>query len=98
MGKTIMIADDSELIRNQVSRCLMEAGYNVILAVDGKDGLEKAIKNQKDIALFILDYNMPNMTGMELCRKIRSLGPLKETPVLFLTTETSQDKRQEAKA
>ena len=97
MEKKIMIVDDSETIRNQVSRCLMDAGYSVVLAVDGKDGLEKAIKNP-DASLFIFDYNMPIMTGMELCKKVKSIETLKQIPVLFLTTETSQDKRDEAKA
>lgn len=96
MAKTIMVVDDSASLRQVVSIALKGAGFDVIEACDGKDGLSK-INGQK-IHLIISDVNMPNMDGITLIRHLRQLPDYKFTPLLMLTTEAGMDKKQEGKA
>ena len=63
--KKILIVDDSEIIRQQLSRALSEAGLTVVEATDGVDGLEKVAEHD-DISLLVLDINMPRMNGLVL--------------------------------
>ncbi|MCU7494658.1 MAG: response regulator [Ignavibacteria bacterium] len=94
--KTILTVDDSSSIRQMVSFTLSEAGYNVIEASDGKDGLEK-IKKASNVNLVITDLNMPNMDGIALIRKIRESPAHKFVPILMLTTESQNEKKMEGK-
>ncbi|NOZ69579.1 MAG: response regulator [Deferribacteres bacterium] len=96
MARTIMIIDDSASIRMVVSIALKKAGYEVIEAVDGKDALEK-IKGQK-INLIICDVNMPNMDGISFLKTIKQDPNYKFTPVIMLTTESQEAKKQEGRA
>ncbi|MCP4522002.1 MAG: response regulator [Cytophagales bacterium] len=95
MEKTILIADDSESIREVVKATLENAGYGVIVAVDGADALEKLDGTKID--LVITDLNMPNKDGIQLIRDARGLDDYKFTPILLLTTESQAEKKQEAK-
>lgn len=90
MSKTILIVDDSVSLRQVVSIALRGAGYEVIEAQDGKDGLAKAQSLPK-IHLVISDVNMPNMDGLTMVREIKKLPAFKFTPVIMLTTEAGQD-------
>ncbi len=96
MEKTILIVDDSESIREVVKATLENASYDVIVAVDGADALEKLDGTKID--LIITDLNMPNKDGIELIRDARALDTYKFTPILLLTTESQVEKKQEAKA
>jgi len=96
MSKTILIVDDSASIRQVVSITLKGAGYEVIEAVDGKDGLTKL--DGKKIHLIISDVNMPNMDGISMVKEIKQLPNYKFTPIVMLTTEGSDDKKQRGKA
>jgi len=96
MARTIMIIDDSASIRMVVSIALKKAGYEVIEAVDGRDALEK-IKGQK-INLIICDVNMPNMDGISFLKTIKQDPNYKFTPVIMLTTESQETKKQEGRA
>lgn len=95
MSKTILTVDDSASIRQMVSFTLKQAGYNVVEAIDGQDGVNKAKETQAD--LVITDLNMPNMTGMELIRALRTEASYKFTPILMLTTESDDSKKIEGK-
>lgn len=95
MSKTILTVDDSASIRQMVSFTLKQAGYNVVEAIDGQDGVNKAKQTQAD--LVITDLNMPNMTGMELIRALRAEASYKFTPILMLTTESDDTKKVEGK-
>lgn len=96
MAKTIMIVDDSASIRQVVSIALKGAGYDVIEAVDGKDALNK-LTGQK-INLIITDVNMPNMDGITFVTEAKKLAAYKFTPMMMLTTEAADDKKQAGKA
>lgn len=91
----ILAVDDSVSMRQMVGFTLKSAGYDVVEAVDGNDGLSKA--KQQDFDLILTDVNMPNMDGISLVREVRALPNYKFTPILMLTTEAGSDKRMEGK-
>lgn len=96
MGKVIMTADDSASIRQMVSFTLRQAGYGVIEAVDGQDALSKFGDNRVD--MLIADLNMPNMDGINLIREVRKLPDHKFIPIIILTTESQEAKKNEGRA
>jgi two-component system chemotaxis response regulator CheY len=96
MNKTIMTVDDSSSVRQMVSFTLKSAGYAVIEAVDGVDAMAK-LRNGK-VNMVITDLNMPNMDGIELTRAIRQDAAHKFVPIILLTTESQDGKKQEGRA
>lgn len=96
MAKTIMVVDDSISIRQVVGIALKQAGYEVLEACDGKDALAK-LTGQK-VNLIISDVNMPNMDGISFVRELKTRAAYKFTPVLMLTTESQEDKKEQGKA
>ncbi|KJJ98512.1 response regulator [Pseudomonas sp. BGr12] len=96
MGKQILIVDDSASIRQMLSFTLKSAGYEVDEAVDGKDGLGKA--QRKTYNLVFTDQNMPNMDGLTLIRSLRDMAGYRGTPILMLTTESSDAMKQQGKS
>ncbi|AMQ44239.1 chemotaxis protein CheY [Aeromonas veronii] len=96
MGKTILIVDDSATIRQVVGMTLKGAGYEVMEASDGKDALNKLDGNK--INLIISDVNMPNMDGITFVKEAKKLANYKFTPVIMLTTESQDSKKQEGQA
>ena len=96
MAKTILVVDDSASLRQVVSIALKGAGYDVIEACDGKDGLAKM--QGKKINLVISDVNMPNMDGITFVKEMKKLPEFKFTPVIMLTTEGQESKKQEGQA
>jgi two-component system, chemotaxis family, chemotaxis protein CheY len=95
MGKSILIVDDSESIREVVSFTLESAGHQVLKAVDGQDALKYLDGTALD--LIITDLHMPNMDGISLIREVRSNACYKFIPILFLTTESQSEKKLQAK-
>jgi two-component system chemotaxis response regulator CheY len=89
--KKILTVDDSSSVRQMVNFTLTKAGYEVVEAVDGKDGLDKAGRDKFD--LIITDLNMPNMDGIEMMTGIRKLSGYGFTPILMLTTESQTEKK-----
>ncbi|ALC16263.1 chemotaxis protein CheY [Desulfuromonas soudanensis] len=94
--KKIMAVDDSPSIRQMLSFTLKQAGYEVVEAVDGKDALAKFAA--ENIQMLITDLNMPNMDGITLIREIRKNSANRFMPIIMLTTESQETKRQEGKA
>jgi two-component system chemotaxis response regulator CheY len=95
--KTIFIVDDSATILLSISGILGKAGYAVEKAANAEDALRKFQAGVK-VDLLITDLNMPGMNGIELIREVRKLPAYKFVPILFLTTESQQSKKVEAKA
>jgi len=95
MGKTILIVDDSASMRQLVTFSLKSAGYEVISAVHGKDGLEKLKACKVD--MIVTDLNMPEMDGISLIKSVRSNPASKFTPIVMLTTESQETRKQEGK-
>lgn len=96
MAKTIMIVDDSASLRQVVGIALKSAGYDVLEGCDGKDALAK-LTGQK-VHLIISDVNMPNMNGISFVRALKQMPNYKFTPVIMLTTESQEAKKQEGQA
>ena len=98
MAKTILAIDDSTSIRQMVAFTLKSAGYTVIEAADGVEGLAKANANADAITLVLTDQNMPNMDGLTLIKTLRGLPQFAATPILMLTTESSDAMKTQGKA
>lgn len=96
MGKMVLTVDDSTSIRQMVSFTLKSAGYDMVEAVDGEDGLNKA--RQKNIDLVLTDQNMPKMDGLTLIKTLRTLPQYRTIPILMLTTESSDAMKSAGKA
>lgn len=94
--KRIMTVDDSATIRQMVALTLRDAGYEVIEAVDGRDALERLAKESVD--MLITDLNMPNLDGVGLIREVRQHPENRFIPIIMLTTESHDSKKQEGKA
>jgi two-component system chemotaxis response regulator CheY len=90
-----MTVDDSASIRQMVSFTLKEAGYEAVEAVDGKDALAKL--NGTPIHMIITDLNMPNLDGIGLIKGVRANPSYKFIPIVMLTTESQDSKKQEGK-
>jgi two-component system, chemotaxis family, chemotaxis protein CheY len=97
MKRKILIVDDSESIREVVAQGLSEAGFTVIKGMNGSDGLQLLLENL-DVQLIITDLNMPIMNGIELLKEVRKINSCKYLPVIILTTESQDAKKQEAKS
>ena len=93
---TIMTVDDTATMRQMVSFTLHSVGHEVLQASDGQEALVLAKSKQFD--LVIADVNMPNMDGITLVKSLRALPEYKFTPILLLTTECQDSKRQEGKS
>lgn len=96
MSKTILTVDDSASVRQMVSLTLKGAGYKVVEAVDGADGVAKTKSTPVD--MIITDLNMPKLDGIGFIKKVRTDPKLKFIPIIMLTTESQAGKKQEGKA
>jgi two-component system chemotaxis response regulator CheY len=95
MSKRILTIDDSKTIRDMLRMTLVDAGFEVIQAVDGREGVE--MMDHETVDLVITDINMPRMNGYEVVRDLRSRPELKGLPILVLTTESDTDKKNLAR-
>jgi two-component system, chemotaxis family, chemotaxis protein CheY len=95
MAKTILIVDDSASMRQVVGIALKDAGYELIEAGDGNEALKKL--DGTKIHLIISDINMPNMDGISFVREVKQNPKYKFTPIIMLTTEVNQAKKDAAK-
>jgi two-component system chemotaxis response regulator CheY len=92
----ILVVDDSDAVRNEVSSFLSGNGYTVATAVDGKDGLDK-VKANPDLKLVFADVNMPNMDGLTMIEKIRGELGNSTVSIIMLTTESDPKMKERAK-
>jgi two-component system, chemotaxis family, chemotaxis protein CheY len=83
--KKILVVDDSETIRLTVTDTLQKAGFTVIQATDGLDGLARLAEH--DVDLLILDVNMPRLNGLEMLERLQANPEWAKIPVVMLTTE-----------
>jgi two-component system, chemotaxis family, chemotaxis protein CheY len=93
----ILAVDDSPAMRQMVSVTLRSAGHVVVEARDGREALEMA-RIPPAVDLVITDVNMPNMDGITLVRELRQLAHFRGVPLLVLTTEATEKRKQEGKA
>ena len=92
----ILTVDDSRTMLDMLRVSLIRAGFNVVQAENGRDGL--AVLEKETFDVIITDVNMPVMDGITFTKTLRSDPRLKGLPVLILTTETSREKRDEGRA
>ena len=92
----VLTVDDSRTILAMLHHTLSNAGFEVLQAEDGQQGLD--VLKSPDVDVVITDINMPVMDGIEFIRNVRASGQYQSLPILILTTETSQDKRDQGKA
>lgn len=96
MPRTALIVDDSVSMREMVAVTLKTAGFNVIQGGNGQEGLTRL--DQATVELVITDLNMPIMDGITFIQNVRTRPKHKFTPILMLTTESQEPKKQAAKA
>jgi two-component system chemotaxis response regulator CheY len=96
MAKKILVVDDSAAVRTVAAIALREAGYEVIDAVNGSEALKKL--GAERVNLIISDVNMPVMDGITFLKEVKKHPSCKFTPVIMLTTESGDDKKQEGRA
>lgn len=94
--QTILAIDDSLTIRELVNFVLSNAGFNVVLAEDGLEGLAVLGRCSPDV--IITDVNMPRLDGLSFIERARAETPAKSTPILVLTTESGAEQKSRAKA
>ncbi|MDK2881212.1 MAG: two-component system, chemotaxis family, chemotaxis protein CheY [Clostridia bacterium] len=97
MSRRVLAVDDSATVRSSLKLVLQEAGYDLVLAADGEEALNKIKKSKEKFHLIITDLNMPKMNGIELIKAVRSLPDYRFVPILMLTTESQADKKLEGK-
>ena len=82
----VLVVDDSATVRQQVGLCLQQAGFDIVEAEDGAQGLDR-IRKDGTIRMVICDVNMPNMNGIEMLEAVQRDGTRSNLPVVMLTTE-----------
>lgn len=95
MAKRILTIDDSKTMRDMLMLTLSDAGYDVLQAVDGQDGIE--VLGDRKVDVVITDINMPKMDGYAVIRNLRANPVHKSTPILVLTTESDTEKKNLAR-
>ena len=96
MAKTVMTVDDSASVRQMVGFTLRQAGYDVVEASDGKEAISALAG--RPVHMVVTDLNMPNMDGIELVRWLRAQQAYRFIPIVLLTTESQESKKQEGRA
>jgi two-component system, chemotaxis family, chemotaxis protein CheY len=97
MTKTVLVVDDSSTVRQQVAMALKQAGFAIMEAADGREGLA-TIESNPNIDMVVCDVNMPNLNGLEMLERVKSNGQHKSLPILMLTTEGQPSMIKRAKA
>lgn len=92
----ILIVEDNDMNRDMLSRRLSRSGYEVILAVDGQDGLKRAAADRPD--LILMDMSLPILDGFEATRRLKADAALKHIPVIALTAHAMASDRADALA
>jgi len=95
MSKTVMNVDDAASMRGLVAMTLKNNGYQTVEACDGRDALNK-ISRQK-VHMVVTDFNMPNMNGIELIKALKADPKYKFLPIVMLTTESEDAKKQQGR-
>ena len=95
MTKTVLTVDDSRTMRDMLRLALCDAGYTVVQAVDGLDGLAVLERETPDV--IVTDINMPRMDGFGFIEGVRRDGRHRATPILVLTTESDAVKKTRAR-
>jgi DNA-binding response OmpR family regulator len=88
MSRRVLVVDDSSTVRRVVERTLIDAGFDVLLAADGREGLEVASARVPDLVL--VDFVMPHMNGFQLCQALRAIDNLARVPVVLMSAKADR--------
>ena len=91
MSTKVLLIEDDPSLTVLVQYNLEQAGYDVAVEMDGEDGLFNALTNKPDIIL--LDWMLPNLSGIEICRRVRRDKNIQNTPIIMLTARGEEDDR-----
>jgi two-component system chemotaxis response regulator CheY len=94
--KKVLVVDDSQSIRNEISDALGQGGFTVVEAANGSEAFS-CLADHKDISLIVLDVNMPGMNGLEVLERLKTDYAVRNLPVLMLTTEAERTLVERAK-
>ncbi|MFA6358161.1 MAG: response regulator [Candidatus Omnitrophota bacterium] len=92
MAKKILIVDDEPHIVTMLENRIKHAGYEVITAIDGQEGLSKAQKEKPD--LIILDLMLPKLDGYKVCRMLKFDGKYKHIPIIMLSARAQEEDKK----
>ena len=84
----VLVVDDSATIRRLVDKTLTRAGYEVLLASDGQEGLELALGKGPDLVL--VDFVMPKMNGYQMCQALHAVDNLRRVPVVLMSARAER--------
>jgi two-component system chemotaxis response regulator CheY len=91
-----LVADDSKAIRLILSRTLREIGYEVLEAANGREALDVMEREKAAVRLVLADWNMPELNGLDLLKRLRANPEFASLVVVMVTTETELDQMTEA--
>jgi two-component system chemotaxis response regulator CheY len=97
LSKTILTVDDSRTMRDMLLMALTDAGFRVVQAIDGEDGLQMLENHADEIDVIITDINMPRLDGFGFIETVRRDDNHRATPILVLTTESDASKKDRAR-
>ena len=92
----ILLVEDNEMNRDMLSRRLQKKGYDVVLAIDGEDGMAKALSELP--ALILMDMSLPGVDGWEATRRLKATPGTQSIPIIALTAHAMTSDRQKALA
>ncbi len=97
--KKILVVDDSAVQRKMIIQIIKKAGYEneILEAGDGQQAIETIGASFAEIAVVLCDWNMPNMSGLEVIQGLAAVDAVKDLPVVMVTTEGTEDKIREAR-
>jgi two-component system chemotaxis response regulator CheY len=98
MSRRILVVDDSPTLRRLAANTLRAAGYDVIEAEHGQEGLDRLQQEVSEIHAVVTDLNMPVMDGLTLTERVRTNPATSAMPVLMVTTEASPEMRKKGRA
>lgn len=93
---TALVIDDSRAIRMILGRTLNRFGYEVCSAANGRDALDMICAQSLDLAVILVDWNMPEMNGLEFVKAIRADPKYRKVPLMMVTTETEMEQMSRA--
>lgn len=91
-----LVVDDSRAMRSILSRSLAKFGFEARTAANGKEGLELLERDSPDLALMLVDWNMPELNGLEFVKRVRAMPRYASTPLMMVTTETEVEQMVKA--
>lgn len=91
----VLVVDDSAIMRKVIEQILEMLGHEAVPAANGVEAFDR-LKEHDDVKLILLDWNMPEMNGIEFLRAVKEMPGLAEIPVIMLTTESERRKMIEA--